>query len=563
MQKDITLIYTYRLTQMNQLINTIPPLGIYSISSYVNESGFSSDVKVVSSDLLVEKLDEAMKNSKIIGFSCYEDNYPIICNAIKYIKRNSDCKVFVGGPQTYSLGEKFLLDTGCDIIMKGDGEYNTKTLIEYYVESKGDLGEIKGISFLHNEKYVDNGIAEQITDLDSLPFANVDYEKLKSDTAYIITGRGCPFNCAFCFEGYNTGTARFRSVENVIAEIESILERYPNISMIQFLDDTFTINIDRLYAICDYFIEVRKKRNIKWMCEAHVGRLHQNMQMIDKMIESGLVSLQVGIESGSDKVLKAYNKRITADMIVEVTEYCKEKGLENLQGNIIIGGAYESEETINDDISMLRRLIKVGKGMIELNTTYFWPFPNTDMTIHPEKYDIEIIDEEVNKAMLSMRAPVTKTADMDISKLILSKKKMDMLLSAMCKETCLEMSIDEIKIHWKRDKRMFAGFWGLFLQQFEHIVNAMLAEARAIKDISQYSLDEVFTIRTFLNLQYKKEQLCCGNTVFNSISQIIIENSNGKMSLEDIKLKYNIDKEMLIEECQRLRDKCFIYFSLV
>ena len=548
---------------MNEFINTIPPLGIYSISSYVNQYGFSSEVITVSSDLLIKKLNKVMKTSKIIGFSCYEDNYPIICNTIKYIKKRSDCTVLVGGPQTYSLGKAFLLDTGCDVIMRGDGEFNTKALIEYYVNNENDLHDIQGIAFWDEDQYVDNGVAQPIMDLDNLPFTNIDYNKLKLNTAYIITGRGCPFNCAFCFEGRNSGTVRFRSVKNVIEEIEIILNKYPDISMIQFLDDTFTLNKDRLYELCDFFVKIRKKRDIKWMCEAHVERLYNNLQMIDKMIESGLVSMQIGIESGSDKVLKAYNKRITVDMIVEVIKYCKNRGLENLQGNIIVGGAYESEETINDDIEMLRQLVKVGKGMIELNIAYFWPFPNTEITNNPERYDIEIIQEEINKAMLSMRTPVTRTKNMSIEKLIFFKKKMDMLLSVMCKECCQEMGFDEIKKHWDNEKKTFVGFWGSFLNQYDYMVNAMLAEGYAVDNLNQYNLDEVFTIRTFLNLQYKKEKLCCENTIFNSIQQVIIENSNGKMSLGDIASKYNIDQQLILEECQILKEKCYIYFSLV
>lgn len=563
MNIDISLIYTYRTTEANEFINVIPPLGIYSISSYVKSVGFRSEVNVVASSELIEKIDEVIKKSRVIGFSCYEDNYVIIFNAIKYIKKHSDCVVFVGGPQAYAIGEGFLRETGCDVISRGDGEYVTEKLLEYFVNEQGELQDVQGIAFLSENKYIDNGVAPLITNLDELPFTNIDYSNEESDIAYIITGRGCAFNCAFCFEGNNSNNVRFRTVENVIEEIKEILNKYPHIKIIQFLDDTFTLNNQRLNSICDFFEKVRKKRDITWMCEAHIELLDKNLDILDKMIKSGLTCLQVGIESGSNKVLVAYNKRTTQEMIIRIVEFCKERGLENLQGNIIIGGAYESEETINDDISMIRKLITVGKGMIEINTTFFWPFSNTKITNNPDEYGIKIVKEEVDKAILSMRAPVTESKTMNIKQMIFAKKRMDMILSAACKDACMEMSLNEVEKHWDAVGKRFVGFWGSFLRQFDYFTNMMLVNKHAVRDVSRYDLSEIFTIRTIHNLQYKNDKLIFGNKELSRVQQAIIENSNGKVSMKELSDICGISSDEILKECQELRDKCYIYYSLV
>lgn len=562
MSKDIALIYTYRLTEVNEMLNQIPPLGIHSISAYVKQMGYSAEVVVSSSDALMDKLVELAKETKVIGFSCYEDNYRIIYNAIKYIKKRFNCKLFVGGPQAYNLQEEFIEKTGCDAIIRGDGEIVVTKLLDYYIHSRGKLEDIKGITYFNGTKVVNNGIAPMIENLDELPFLDVDYSKNYNNTAYIISGRGCPFSCAFCFDGANSRSVRLRSIPNVTKEIKMILDKYPNVTTIQFLDDTFTLNVERVKQICDFFLEVRKERKVKWICEAHVNLLHRNLEMVDMMVKAGLCSIQIGLESGNDNVLAAYNKNTTKEKIISVVKYCKEHGLNNMQGNIIVGGALESEATINDNAYLIKKIMEYGRGMFELYTTYFWPFPNTAMTNNPDQYELKILESEVDKAILSMRSPVTESKTMSLKQIVYARKRLDMVLVASCREACLQMKINEIEKHWDFKRKTFVGFWGGFLKQFEYMTNFMLAKPNAIECVEQYELSEIFPIRTFFALQYKNEELCKDNTVFTNTQRIIIENANGKKSLEEIVNEYCLAEESIVQECYKLREKLYIYFSL-
>ena len=105
-----------------------------------------------------------------------------------------------------------------------------------------------------------------------------------------------------------------------------------------------------------------RKRGLTWTCEGHVSCLYQDPELIPMMIESGLIAIQLGIESGSQRVLDAYHKTITAEMSLEVVRQCKEAGIMSVEGNYIIGGARESWETLQESLSHAKKLLKVGRG---------------------------------------------------------------------------------------------------------------------------------------------------------------------------------------------------------
>lgn len=252
-------------------------LGQHLIASYVKQYGYNA--KVYSGDVLTAKSVIASEIDKaqvdILGFYVGADNVVMISHIVKWIKNNfSDKYVIVGGPEAYALGVDFLTDTQCDFIIAGEGEIPMLNLLNYLYEDKGSLEEIKSLRYIDEQgNYHSNQLAELIEDLDSLPFPDNKNSLNKSfrmrESIGILTGRGCPYSCSFCFEGATNKTVRFRSMANVINEIEEVRKNNPNLMCVSVYDDTFTLDENRVLDFCQYM----KENGLRWTCEGHVARI--------------------------------------------------------------------------------------------------------------------------------------------------------------------------------------------------------------------------------------------------------------------------------------------------
>lgn len=187
-----------------------------------------------------------------------------------------------------------------------------------------------------------------------------------------MTGRGCPFHCAFCHEGAHTKAVRLRSVENVLAEIDVYLKNWRgDETYIVFSDDTFTLNFDRLKKICVGFMERRKHYNFNFFCEWHVHTLYKNPEMIQYLTKAGCKRLQLGLEAGTAEILRVYGKKTTPEEIFEVVRLCRDAGIQQIYGNIILGSANFSREVYEADKKFVRELIFEGQGTVELGVVTF------------------------------------------------------------------------------------------------------------------------------------------------------------------------------------------------
>lgn len=562
--KDITLIYPYRTWDKftNTLNGSFHPLGLHCISAYLRKHGYRTEVTAIASGELTGYLDRQAKKTRMIGFSCIEDNLQVAVNAIKYLKKRYDMPVLIGGPQALHLNSDFLQITGCDVVMKGEGEYAMKALLDYYQYGIGSLEQIHGLLYSLDGEVIDTGIADIICDLDELPFPDVDYGETQT-VAQIITGRGCPNHCSFCFDGGNSRKVRYRSVENVTKELDTILEHFPQITTVQFVDDTFMLRMDRAEQVCEYFERIRKTRPVQWICEANVNNLYKNPDMIERMVKAGLIAMQIGIESGSDTVLKAYNKPSNTEMIQAVFKICREKALRSLEGQIIVGGAFESDETIQQDCDLVKSIIRLGRGMTDINTVFLWPYPHTAITDHPENFGLHIDQRLVEHSIVSLKTPVTYSEEMSTNRIIYAKKMIDSIISSTYHSECLLMTADEVRKFYNKKEQMFTGKWGAYLKSYDHIKVFMVSDNEMlVKQLADYDLDELYPVRTFSSLQYNGTQLKFYNFKFSELEQSILENSTGKISMQQIAGRLKVSRDVMVNTVMNLYNRCLLSFSL-
>lgn len=372
-------------------------LGIYCLATFLDKNGYPSRAFAGYSHKVEEILEqETEKGIKAVGLSCDYENRQEVFQLCRYIRQKYNLPVIIGGPQSIGLDLDFLLESGCLAIVHGEGELPLLALAQYVFDGYGSLSDILSITYIDNGKPVSNLRCKPITNLDNLPFIDTSLvlnKDFRRRTLTLLTARGCPFRCAFCYEGSNTRGVRWRSVENVMAEIRQAFAEKPNLKYVLFADDTFTLNAGRLKRFIAALKDLRNEKDFIWFAEAHPRTIIMHPELIREMVDAGLANMQIGIESGNPKTLEAYNKKTTPDLVREAVKLCRQAGVPHLTANIITGGAWETEETLRLSREFALELLEIGKGMLDIHPVYFWPLPNTAITLKPEQFGMEIIDK--------------------------------------------------------------------------------------------------------------------------------------------------------------------------
>ena len=184
----------------------------------------------------------------------------------------------------------------------------------------------------------------------------------------MLTSRGCPYNCSFCFKGIVGRTYRQRTPENIVAEIRQLIDRY-GVRNFYFIDDLFTINVKRLEAILDYFIE--QNLDVRWQCLARVDRV--NPDLLKKMHRAGCRQIHFGIESGNPEILKKTAKHINLDQVRQAIDWTEDAGIMS-KGYFILGLPGDNDETMNETIGFATSL-RLSEAMFSIAT----PMPGTEL----------------------------------------------------------------------------------------------------------------------------------------------------------------------------------------
>lgn len=352
---------------------------------------------------------------KIIGIYCDFNNIHWVKTFAKEIKRQfPEVILLAGGPQTVGMDADFLKETAIEVACIGDGEETILELMDYFIEKKRDLKDIKGIIYLNAAgDFVETPPRISPENLDGIPWPDItitnDYKHY--GLLPILTGRGCPFGCTFCYEGANSKRVRRHSVESLIKEIRSNLKRDPAIKYINFLDDTFTLDDKRVRHICTEMKRTREDYDFIWFASAHISTIDKNRDMTKNMADAGLKKIFFGLESGSDQVLRSYNKKVTRKMVSDVIDHCVESGIHSISGNIILGGPHETLKTIEESETLVLELLHRAPGQFETTYFSFLPYPKTPITLAPEKFGMEIYEDFIE--CCNEDIPLSRTEELD------------------------------------------------------------------------------------------------------------------------------------------------------
>jgi len=336
--------------------SSVVPLGLAYLGAVLEKNNF--EVKVL--DMRVEKLDEKIFDwPDILGVTSAT---PSINHALgisqKAKKINPNLKIFLGGPHPSALPHECKKDF-IDGVVVGEGE---QTFLETCkaVEKKKSLANIRGL--YTGKKFKPRA---HIEDLDSIPFPAYNLFKYpekygnaqpvlsnKVPCGSIITSRGCPFRCLFCFKGIYGSTFRPRSPENIIEEWRFLVDDF-KVKEIAVQDDIFNFDMKRAEKI--FQLLKKEKLDVPWVMPNGMKPNYLNREFLFKMKNAGCYRTAFGVESGNQHILNKMRKGTTIKMLLDAFRLCREAKIKTM-AFFIIGLPYENKETMSDTINFAKKL---------------------------------------------------------------------------------------------------------------------------------------------------------------------------------------------------------------
>jgi anaerobic magnesium-protoporphyrin IX monomethyl ester cyclase len=296
------------------------PYGLFSIGAQAMRAGH--EVKVVNlSSYAWPEVERVigLLDAPLWGLSCWTANRRGVAMTAELIKRlHPGAHVVVGGPHATPLPREVLhYYSAVDTVCVGESD---RTFLD--IVGKLERGEpVRGVpgTFYREGDWVAQGPERAaVENLDDLASVQSYF-----DTHILMTSRGCPWNCTFCGAETSWGRGfRANSVAYTLDAIEHVLPRLP-VKMIQIKDDTFTTHKKRVLELCQGMRQ--RHLGLFWSCDTRVDLLTD--ELLREMRLAGCQRLSLGVESGSQRILDAIDKKITVAEILESTRLAKRYGI--------------------------------------------------------------------------------------------------------------------------------------------------------------------------------------------------------------------------------------------
>lgn len=317
----------------------------------------------------------------IVGFSIMTGSHEWAKKMAGHIKRKFGIPNIFGGAHP-TFFPQFGEETSIDILVQGEGEEAILEVMDL-IDANKSIESVPNLCIKKNGNLVQTPLRNLRKDLDDYPFPDRHlYDALGSrldrTVRNVITSRGCPFHCSFCFEDAMRELykgkgkyVRVRSVEKVIEECVRLKEE-TNVRVIYFADDVFGMSKSWLYQFLPVF---KDKIGLDFICLVRADIVASDEEYAFRLAEGGCRSVFFGIESGSESLRnRVLRKQLTDDQIIKAAELLHKAGIKFRTYNI----TGLPDETLEDAFATVALNIRI-------KTDYPWcslfsPFPGTKLT---------------------------------------------------------------------------------------------------------------------------------------------------------------------------------------
>lgn len=361
----------------------LTPYHLLSIAGYVRARGVEVEIFDGEVDLLSqEELAKAIIDWKpqFVGLTTTTPDIIQTLEVCGLIKEAMPSAVtIVGGSHATVLPHEVSKEKSVDYVVAGDGE---EALVQIIEKERGRTSRTVGKA---QSSPADKVVTGSRIDLktqpmpahDLLNYTNyqfTDPTRGQYRTATVMSTRGCPFGCNFCF---HTRHVQYRTVDSFVDEI-AFLYREKGVRYFFVYDDTFLLKRHRVMEIIRK-IKALRLHDADFQCQTR-GNL-VTPEVIAALRDANFVRISMGVESGSAEILRRIKKGVTKEDFVSACKVLTDHGIE-ARASFIIGHPYETHQTVAETISFAKEL-----DLLEANFTIMTPYPGTvvyDMALRGE-----------------------------------------------------------------------------------------------------------------------------------------------------------------------------------
>ena len=319
------------LFEINPFIPPAVPISLAYIGAYAQAHGFGIKIITIGegTPFCFRQLQTLIEEYKprLVGFSTYQRNMLYVLGLAKAIKTiNPEIRTVIGGPQATFLPSFSLSQSPIDFICREEGELAFFSIAKT-LEEDNMTPLVPGCSCkVEDGRFSDGNSLIGYKNLDHLPSPYltdglIDFEKI--DEAILLTSRGCPYQCIFCYTpNAFKQKVLFHSIERVMEEIKRIVKK--GIKKFWFADPSFSFRLERVDQLMEKILEKNFKLEI-WL-ETRADLI--NAELLKKMKRAGVKQVAYGLESGSAKVLSSLKKKISLDQIRNAIELTHHQGID-------------------------------------------------------------------------------------------------------------------------------------------------------------------------------------------------------------------------------------------
>ena len=352
----------------------VPPLELMTLGAVARQRD-GWDITLL--DCMAEELDLSRTLSRVralcpdvvltmLGFEVCGDDLDTLALLRRVIPRAT---VLAFGYLTTQRPEEALGRGACDALLLNEPEATFDEVLER-IERGEPLAGLTGLATLEDGELTVGPERPRILDLDALPFADHTLIKLQAynesfmprPTGAIMSARGCAFGCTYCVRTFGRKMA-YRSAESLAEEVLSL--RDLGIDHVRFLDDTFTIKRARVLELCQRLSH--QPAGLTWTALTRLDRV--DPELLSEMYRAGCRRLYVGVESISDRILKLYNKGLSAAQIRAGLAHIRASGIE-CSAFFIVGAPDETPEEIEQNIEFA---LEADPDYIIVTRIQYWP----------------------------------------------------------------------------------------------------------------------------------------------------------------------------------------------
>ena len=348
-----------------------PPFGVL----YVAAALLERDIETVIYKLLPDSLAFDFRGFDAVGFSISASatfNMFMACRFGSTFEKGT--LLMAGGVHVNLFPEQTLTDLQVDVVAIGESEDTVTAILD--AAHTRDFSSIAGVCFKRDGQIVRTPARTVARNIDRFPFparqlldpTDFIMNDRMSDSdvrmTHLMPGRGCPFPCRYCASAQTR--VQYRSGNNIRAELIHLIQTY-GISGFAVVGNDFILSKANVEEICSAIEEL----NLLWATLSRVDRV--DPKILGAMKRSGCYELEYGVESGSQRILDAMDKRATVEEVRYALQITHDAGIKS---KVFLVHGYPGEDASSTEETM-RLLDEVGQWIHRVSLFRFVPLPGT------------------------------------------------------------------------------------------------------------------------------------------------------------------------------------------